>query len=257
MTGILTISGLEARVDDKPILRGVDLQVGQGEVHGILGPNGSGKSTLARVLAGDPTYEVTAGTVAYKNEDIAGLEPDERARAGIFMAFQYPLEIPGVTIGNFLRTAVNAKREAAGEEPIAAMKFYGTLMDKLKALDLDAHWGNRYLNDGFSGGEKKRNEILQMMVLEPELCILDETDSGLDVDALKIVSHGVNQMRGPGRSIIIVTHYQRLLEYIVPDFCHVMLNGRIVKSAPGIELAREIDSQGYEWLRDQSAGTAG
>jgi Fe-S cluster assembly ATP-binding protein len=256
MDCMLEITGLKARVGDTAILKGVDLTVGRGEVHGILGPNGSGKSTLARVISGDPTYEVTAGEVLFNDSDVFAMEPDERARAGIFMAFQYPLEIPGVTIGNFLRTAVNAQREARGEDPLAAMQFYGTLMERLKELDLDPFWANRYLNEGFSGGEKKRNEILQMTVLQPELCILDETDSGLDVDALKIVSHGVNRMRGPERSMVIVTHYQRLLEYIVPDFCHVMLDGQIVKSAPGIELAREIDSHGYDFVRGQLVGAS-
>lgn len=245
---MLTIKGLEARVDQTPILKGVNLNVAPGEVHGIMGPNGSGKSTLARVLAGDPTYEVTAGTAVYKGESLLELEPDVRAQRGLFLAFQYPLEIPGVTIGNFLRAAVNARRE----EPVPPLEFYATLQLKLKDLQLDDFWANRYVNEGFSGGEKKRNEILQMMVLEPTLCILDETDSGLDVDALKVVSEGVNRMRNSERSIIIVTHYERLLEYIQPDRCHVMLDGRIVKSSDGVDLARDIDARGYDFVRDET-----
>jgi Fe-S cluster assembly ATP-binding protein len=245
---MLEINGLHATVEDKPILRGVDLTVPDGQVHGIMGPNGSGKSTLARVVAGDPSYEVTAGEVIFDGIDILGLEPDERARSGVFLAFQYPLEIPGVTVANFLRSAVTAVR---GQD-VGALAFYGELQDKLKALQLDDSWATRYVNEGFSGGEKKRNEILQMMVLDPKLCILDETDSGLDVDALKIVSDGVNQMRGPQRSMLIVTHYMRLLEYIQPDACHVMLDGRIVMSGD-VELARRIDREGYDWLRGESA----
>lgn len=249
---MLKISGLQARVDQTPILKGVDFVVQPGEVHGIMGPNGCGKSTLARVIAGDPTYEVTAGSVEYNGKDLLALKPDERAKAGLFLAFQYPMEVPGVTIGNFLRTAVNARLP----EPVSALEFYGFLQEKLRELQLDDTWANRYLNEGFSGGEKKRNEILQMMVLEPSLCILDETDSGLDVDALRIVSEGVNRMRNSQRSIVIVTHYERLLEYIQPDRCHVMLDGRIVKSAAGIELAREIDAKGYESVRDEVAAGA-
>jgi len=245
---MLEITGLKAGIKDMQILNGLDLAVKAGEVHGIMGPNGSGKSTLARVPAGDPTYEVLAGTVEFQGEDLLGLEPDERARRGVFLAFQYPVEVPGVTIGNFLRAASNARRD----KELSALEFYGTLQDKLKELDLDSHWANRYLNEGFSGGEKKRSEILQMTVLEPELCILDETDSGLDVDALKIVSNGVNRMRSPERTILIVTHYERLLEYIQPDFCHVMLEGRIVKTEPGIELARQIDERGYDFIKQES-----
>ncbi len=242
---MLTVTGLEAGIEERQLLKGIDLQLGAGEVHGIMGPNGSGKSTFARVLAGDPAYEVLGGKALLNGTNLFDLEPDERARAGLFLAFQYPMEIPGVTIGNFLRAAVNARLE----NEISAMEFYGRLQQKLKELGLDEHWGNRYVNEGFSGGEKKRNEILQMMVLEPTFCILDETDSGLDVDALKIVSDGVNRMRGKDRSILIVTHYERLLEYIQPDKCHVMIDGKIVKSENGIELAREIDARGYDWVR--------
>jgi Fe-S cluster assembly ATP-binding protein len=248
---MLVVKGLEARVEDKPILKGIDLAVGPGEVHGIMGPNGSGKSTLARVLAGDPVYTVTAGSATLHGQDLLALAPHLRAKAGLFLAFQYPMEIPGVTIANFLRTAANSVR---GED-VPVLEFYGMLQQRLKELDLDEFWANRYVNDGFSGGEKKRTEILQMMVLQPKLCLLDETDSGLDVDALKVVSEGVNRMRNSERSLVIVTHYERLLEYIAPDFCHVMLDGRIVKS-DGIELARKIDKAGYEFVRDEVAHAA-
>lgn len=243
---MLEINNLSVSVDGKEILVGVDLTVKAGEVHAIMGPNGSGKSTLAKVIAGDPEYEVTGGTVEFNGTDLLALEPHERARKGIFMAFQYPLAIPGVSVANFLRTALNAQRE----EEISAMEFYPILQEKIEQLAMDDSWANRYLNDGFSGGEKKRNEILQMMVLQPKLCILDETDSGLDVDALKVVSDGVNSMRTPERSMIIVTHYHRLLEYIVPDRCHVMLDGKLVKSG-GIELARQIDARGYDFVREE------
>jgi Fe-S cluster assembly ATP-binding protein len=241
---MLEIRGLTATVEDKPILKGVDLTIPDGQVHGIMGPNGSGKSTLARVIAGDPSYEVTGGEVVYNGIDILGLAPDERARSGVFLAFQYPLEIPGVTVANFLRSAVTAVR---GHD-VPALAFYGELQGHLKALQLDDSWASRYVNEGFSGGEKKRNEILQMMVLEPKLCILDETDSGLDVDALKIVSEGVNRMRGAERSMLIVTHYLRLLEYITPDVVHIMLDGRIVDSGD-IALAQRIDEHGYDFVR--------
>lgn len=243
---MLEIIGLHAEVENTPILKGIDLKVGLGEVHGIMGPNGSGKSTLAKVLAGDPTYRVTGGTATLFGQDLFALEAHQRARLGLFLAFQYPMEIPGVSIANFLRTAVNSVRE----QEVPVIQFYTMLQDKLKELGLDEFWANRYVNEGFSGGEKKRNEILQMMVLEPKLCFLDETDSGLDVDALKIVSEGVNKMRDGKRSLVIVTHYERLLEYIQPDFCHIMLDGRIVKS-DGIELARKIDKVGYEFIREE------
>lgn len=250
---MIEITDLKASVDQIPILKGISLRLGAGEVHGIMGPNGSGKSTLARVLAGDPTYDVTGGSVTFHGESLLGLAADERARQGLFLAFQYPIEVPGVTIGNFLRAAVNARRE----DDLPAMEFYGMLQERLKELGLDESWANRYLNEGFSGGEKKRNEILQMMVLQPQLCILDETDSGLDVDALRIVSEGVNQMRSAERSILIVTHYERLLEYIAPDRCHVMIDGRIVLSQDGVGLARDIDERGYEFIREQVAAQTG
>ena len=247
---MLSIKGLKAKVENTDILKGIDLEIAPGEIHGIMGPNGSGKSTLARVIAGDPTYAVQGGSITIDGEDLMVMEPDERARHGIFLAFQYPIEVPGVTIGNFLRAAVNARRD----EPMSAMQFYGTLQDKLKELGLDEHWAQRYLNEGFSGGEKKRNEILQMLVLEPSICILDETDSGLDVDALKIVSDGVNKMRSPDRSMLIVTHYERLLEYIKPDKCHVMMDGKIVLSEDGVDLARRIDEEGYDMVRKRIGG---
>jgi Fe-S cluster assembly ATP-binding protein len=248
---MLEIKGLHAEVENLPILKGIDLKIGPGEVHGIMGPNGSGKSTLAKVLAGDPMYRVTGGSAKLFDQELLELAPHLRAKLGLFLAFQYPMEIPGVSIANFLRTAVNSIRE----QDMPVIEFYGMLQDKLKELGLDEHWSTRYVNEGFSGGEKKRNEILQMMVLKPKLCFLDETDSGLDVDALKIVSEGVNRMRDTERSLVIVTHYERLLEYIHPDYCHVMLDGRIVKS-DGIELARKIDKMGYEFIREEVGAAA-
>jgi Fe-S cluster assembly ATP-binding protein len=250
---MLQVSELFAGVNGTPILKGTSLSVKPGEVHGVLGPNGCGKSTLARVLVGDPTYTVNSGNVEFEERDLLALGAVERSRLGLFLAFQYPVEVPGVTIGNFLRTASNARRD----EEIPALEFYGFLQQKLAELKLDDHWANRYLNEGFSGGEKKRNEILQMLVLEPRLCILDETDSGLDVDALKVVSEGVNRMRSPERSFIIVTHYERLLEYIKPDYCHVMMDGRIVLSEEGVGLAQRIDEHGYDFVRELvQAGSA-
>jgi len=243
---MLQVSELFAGVNGTPILKGTSLSVKPGEVHGVLGPNGCGKSTLARVLVGDPTYTVNSGSVEFEERDLLALGAVERSRLGLFLAFQYPVEVPGVTIGNFLRTAANARRD----EEIPALEFYGFLQQKLAELKLEDHWANRYLNEGFSGGEKKRNEILQMLVLEPRLCILDETDSGLDVDALKVVSEGVNRMRSPERSFIIVTHYERLLEYIKPDYCHVMMDGRIVLSEEGVDLAKRIDEHGYDFVRE-------
>jgi len=244
---MLEINDLRASVDEKPILNGITLSVKPGEVHAIMGPNGSGKSTLAQVLAGHPAYEVTGGTATYRGEDLLEMEPEERAQAGIFLAFQYPVEIPGVTNAYFLRAAYNEIRKSRGQEELDPMDFLDLLESKLKLVDWGPEIMRRAVNAGFSGGEKKRNEILQMAVLEPALAILDETDSGLDIDALRIVADGVNSLRSPERSIIVVTHYQRLLNFIVPDFVHVLAGGRIVKSG-GKELALELEAKGYEWL---------
>jgi Fe-S cluster assembly ATP-binding protein len=244
---MLEIQGLHASISDKPILKGVDLTVMAGEVHAIMGPNGSGKSTLAQVIAGHPSYEVTSGDIVYDGESILELEPEERAQKGVFLAFQYPVEIPGVTNAYFLRSAYNELRKARGEEEIDPMEFLDIMAEKLKIVEMDPEMVHRAVNAGFSGGEKKRNEILQMAVLEPRLAILDETDSGLDIDALRVVAGGVNQLRRPDRSAIVVTHYQRLLEYIVPDFVHVLVDGRIVRSG-GKDLALELEARGYDWL---------
>jgi Fe-S cluster assembly ATP-binding protein len=244
---MLEIKNLHARVEDKPILKGINLSVKPGEVHAIMGPNGSGKSTLAGVLAGRGDYAVTDGQVLYKGQDLLELDPEERAREGLFLAFQYPVEIPGVNNSYFLKAALNAVRKHRGEVELDAIEFMKLVKDKLKLLDMDASFLGRSVNQGFSGGEKKRNEIFQMAVLQPALALLDETDSGLDIDALKIVAHGVNALRGPERSTIVVTHYQRLLNYIVPDFVHVLSDGRIVKSG-GKELALELEDKGYSWI---------
>jgi Fe-S cluster assembly ATP-binding protein len=244
---MLTIKNLQAKAGDKEILRGIDLQVAAGEVHAIMGPNGSGKSTLAQVLSGREVYAVTGGEVTYEGKNLLEMSPEERAREGIFLAFQYPVEIPGVSNTYFLRAALNAIRKHRGLEELDAMDFLTLLREKAKLLEMDEPLLCRSVNEGFSGGEKKRNEILQMAVLEPKLAILDETDSGLDIDALKIVAHGVNALRAPERAIVVVTHYQRLLNYIVPDFVHVLSSGRIVKSA-GKELALELEDRGYGWL---------
>ncbi len=241
---MLNISNLRVSVDDQEILRGVDLEVGAGEVHAIMGPNGSGKSTLAYVLAGRDGYEVTAGEVVYDDQNLLEMAPEERAAAGVFLAFQYPIEIPGVANMYFLRTALNALRRARGEPEIDAAAFMKLVRDKAKLVGIKAELLKRSVNVGFSGGEKKRNEILQMAVLEPRLAILDETDSGLDIDALKTVADGVNQLRDPDRAMVVITHYQRLLDYIVPDHVHVLLNGRIVRSG-GKELALELEKSGY------------
>ena len=248
---MLEIKGLHARVGGKDILKGIDLAVGRGEVHAVMGPNGSGKSTLAGVLAGRSEYEVTAGSVTYNGSDLLDLDPEERAREGLFLAFQYPVEIPGVNNAYFLKAALNAVRKHRGEPEIDAMGFMALIRDKMALLDMDQSLMSRPVNDGFSGGEKKRNEIFQMAVLEPKLAILDETDSGLDIDALKIVANGVNALRGPDRSAIVVTHYQRLLDYIVPDFVHVLSDGRIVRSG-GKELALELEDKGYGWLEAEA-----
>ena len=241
---MLRIKDLRAKVEDKEILRGIDLEVGAGEVHAIMGPNGSGKSTLAQVLAGRETFEVTKGEVLYQGKNLLALSPEERAVAGIFMAFQYPVEIPGVGNLYFLRTALNALRKRRGEEELDAMDFLALAKEKMKLVDMDQSFTSRAVNEGFSGGEKKRNEIFQMSVLDPKLAILDETDSGLDIDALRTVANGVNGLRTEGRAMIVITHYQRLLNYIVPDRVHVISNGRIVKSG-GRELALELEQKGY------------
>src|SRR5438270_565874 len=246
---LLEIRGLTASVGDKPILRGIDLRLDVGQVHAVMGPNGSGKSTLAQVLAGNPAYEVTGGSITYKGQDLLEMEPEERAHEGIFLAFQYPVEIPGVSNAYFLRAAYNEIRKARGDEEIDPMGFADLMDEKMKLVEMDAAMLTRSVNTGFSGGEKKRNEILQMAVLEPRLAILDETDSGLDIDALRIVAHGVNALRGPDRATIVVTHYQRLLNYIVPDFVHVLVNGRIVRSG-GPELALELEDKGYVDIGD-------
>jgi Fe-S cluster assembly ATP-binding protein len=244
---MLDIKNLHVRVEGKEILRGIDLHVDAGEVHAIMGPNGSGKSTLARALSGHPEYEVTAGEVLFEGRDLLDMDPDERAREGVFMAFQYPVEIAGVSNANFLKAALNAKRKHLGQPELDAMEFMTLVQEKSKLLEIDNSMLKRAVNEGFSGGEKKRNEIFQLALLEPKLAILDETDSGLDIDALKLVANGVNAMRAPGRAFVVVTHYQRLLNYIVPDFVHVLSGGKIVKSG-GKELALELEAKGYGWL---------
>ncbi|MGH7568779.1 MAG: Fe-S cluster assembly ATPase SufC [Gemmatimonadales bacterium] len=249
---MLEIRDLHAAVDGKEILQGVNLTVLAGEVHAIMGPNGSGKSTLAQALAGHPAYTITTGSVQYDGKDLLALKPEERARAGVFLAFQYPVPIRGITNAYFLRSAVNAIRTDRGEEPLDPLDFMQVLEDKLKVIGWDDSYLNRAVNDGFSGGEKKRNEILQLAVLEPRLAILDETDSGLDIDALKTVAEAVNKLRRPDNAAVVVTHYQRLLNYIVPDYVHVLADGRIVKSG-GRELALELEAKGYDWIKPESA----
>jgi Fe-S cluster assembly ATP-binding protein len=254
---LLHIENLKAAIADNEILRGVTLHVNQGEVHAVMGPNGSGKSTLAQVIAGHPGYQVTGGTVTFDDRDLLEMEPEERAQAGIFLAFQYPVEIPGVTNAYFLRSAYNELRKARGESEVDPLEFLDLMEEKIRMVDMDPAMLNRSVNTGFSGGEKKRNEILQLAVLEPRLAILDETDSGLDIDALRIVADGVNRMRRPDNAAIVVTHYQRLLNYIVPDYVHVLAGGRIVKSG-GKELALELEEKGYDWLENGSgAGSRG
>lgn len=244
---MLQIQNLHANVDGIPILKGVNLVINPGEIHAIMGPNGAGKSTLAKILAGHPAYEVIEGTVHFKGENLLDKEPEERSHAGLFMSFQYPIEIPGVTNISFLRAAVNAKRKSAGEPEISAAEFEGLLEAKMKLMEIKSEFKERNLNEGFSGGEKKRNEILQMFMLAPELAILDETDSGLDIDAMRIVAEGVNQYMNKSVGLLLITHYQRLLEYIKPTFVHVMLDGKIVQSG-GPELALELEERGYDWL---------
>jgi Fe-S cluster assembly ATP-binding protein len=250
---MLSIRGLHAGVEGREILRGIDLEVRAGEVHAVMGPNGSGKSTLAQVLAGHPGYVVTAGEVLYEGRSLLGMPPEERARAGVFLAFQYPIEIPGVANAEFLKAAVNALREHRGQEPLDALEFLALLKEKMKLVEMDSSFMSRPLNEGFSGGEKKRNEILQLAVLEPRLAILDETDSGLDIDALRTVAAGINALRRPDSATVLVTHYQRLLDHVVPDRVHVLSNGRIVKSGDKA-LARELEARGYEWV--EAAGEA-
>lgn len=253
---MLKITNLHARVEDKEILRGLDLEIRPGEVHAIMGPNGSGKSTLAGVLAGKPLYEVTEGEVLYNGKNLLEMDPEERAREGIFLAFQYPVEIPGVSNTYFLRAALNAIRKARGEEELDPVSFLQLVRAKMKILHMDEELLKRPVNEGFSGGEKKRNEIFQMAVLEPKLCILDETDSGLDIDALRTVADGVNALRSPDRGFLVITHYQRLLNYIIPDFVHILYDGRIVKSG-GKELALELEEKGYGWIEREARQTVG
>jgi len=252
---MLEIRNLHAKVEGTEILHGIDLKVNAGEVHAIMGPNGSGKSTLAQVLAGHEAYEVTQGQVLYEGEDLLDLSPDERAQAGLFLAFQYPVEIPGVNSAYFLRTALNQLRKARGEEELDAIDFLELAREKLKLVEMDESFLKRSVNEGFSGGEKKRHEVFQMAVLDPRLAVLDETDSGLDIDALKIVARGVNALHDEDHAVVVVTHYQRLLNYIVPDFVHVLMNGRIVKSG-GKELAQKLEEEGYDWIREEVAGLA-
>ncbi len=243
MNDTFEIVNLHARIEEREILRGVALTIRKGEVHAIMGPNGSGKSTLANTIMGNPKYEVTGGQILLKGENIVGMSPDERARKGLFLAFQYPCEVPGVRTANFLKLACNAR---AGKE-LDTMDFYDKLQEKMKILDIEEKFVRRYLNEGFSGGEKKRNEILQMMMLEPEFAVLDETDSGLDIDALKIVCEGVNKLRGPDIGILIITHYERMLRYIIPDYIHILVDGCLVKSG-GPELAAHLEQHGYDWI---------
>ena len=248
---LLEIKNLHANIEGREILKGINLKINVGEIHAIMGPNGSGKSTLAQVLAGREEYEVTKGEVLYNGKNLLELSPEDRAREGLFLAFQYPIEIPGVSNTNLLKTALNEVRKYRGEEELDAMEFLTLIKQKMKLVDLDQSLINRSVNEGFSGGEKKRNEIFQMAVLEPKLGILDETDSGLDIDALKVVANGVNKLKSPENATIVVTHYQRLLNYIIPDFVHVLYNGKIVKSG-GKELALELEDKGYDWIKTDS-----
>ncbi|WP_047866148.1 Fe-S cluster assembly ATPase SufC [Rubrobacter aplysinae] len=243
---MLKIENLRAEIEGQEIIKGLDLEINKGEIHAIMGPNGSGKSTLSNVLMGHPRYEVTGGSITFEGEDVFELEPDERAKLGMFLAFQYPSEVPGVSVANFLRTAVNSVRE----EQLSPMDMYRLLQEKMGIMQMDPKFAERYLNEGFSGGEKKRNEILQMLMLDPSLAIMDETDSGLDIDALQVVAKGVNELRGPDFSAMIITHYQRILRYIEPDYVHVMLDGRLVTSG-GKELANQLEENGYDWVRQE------
>ncbi len=249
MSTILQITDLHASIQGKEILKGITLSIDEGEIHAIMGPNGAGKSTLSAVLTGNPQYEVTQGSIVFKGKDLLSMPPEQRAREGIFLSFQYPVEIPGVSMVNFMRTAVNEKRAYEGKEPLSATEFLHLMREKRAIVGLDSNLANRSVNEGFSGGEKKRNEMFQMAMLEPALAILDETDSGLDVDALRIVAEGFNQIRKPDTSAIVITHYERMIEYIQPDFVHVLANGRVVHSGDRT-LAQEIDQKGFDWLLD-------
>ena len=249
---MIKIKDLQARVEEKEILRGINLEIGPGEVHAIMGPNGSGKSTLSSVIAGREDYEVTGGAIDFEGEDLLDLDPEERAHKGIFLSFQYPVEIPGVTVSNFIKTAINESRKGRGEEAMEAREMLAKMREKTALLEMDKSYLSRSLNEGFSGGEKKRNEILQMAMLEPKLAILDETDSGLDIDALRIVANGVNKLRSEDNAVVVITHYQRLLDYIEPDFVHVLYNGKIVKSGDK-NLALELEAKGYDWIKAENA----
>ena len=250
MTPILEIKDLHASVGDTPILKGINLTINAGEIHAIMGPNGSGKSTLASVITGKEEYEVTDGEILFENEDLEEVSPEERAHKGIFMSFQYPIEIPGITTTNFIKTAINETRKARGENDMPAKDMLKMLREKCDLLDIDQKFLSRSINDGFSGGEKKRNEIFQMAMLEPKLAILDETDSGLDIDALKIVANGVNKLKSKDNAVLVITHYQRLLDYIVPDYVHVLFDGKIVKSGTK-DLAHELEKKGYDWIKEE------
>ena len=247
---MLKIKNIHAKIEDKGILKGIDLEIKAGEIHAIMGPNGSGKSTLASVITGKEEYEVTEGQILFENEDLEEVSPEERAHKGIFMSFQYPIEIPGITTTNFIKTAINETRKARGENDMPAKDMLKMLREKCDLLDIDQKFLSRSINDGFSGGEKKRNEIFQMAMLEPKLAILDETDSGLDIDALKIVANGVNKLKSQDNAVLVITHYQRLLDYIVPDYVHVLFDGKIVKSGTK-DLAHELEKKGYDWIKEE------
>jgi len=249
---MIKIKDLQARVEEQEILRGINLEINPGEVHAIMGPNGSGKSTLSSVIAGREDYEVTGGAIDFEGEDLLDLDPEERAHKGIFLSFQYPVEIPGVTVSNFIKTAINESLKGRGEEPMEAREMLAKMREKTALLEMDKSYLSRSLNEGFSGGEKKRNEIFKMAMLEPKLAILDETDSGLDIDALRIVANGVNKLRSEDNAVVVITHYQRLLDYIEPDFVHVLYNGKIVKSGDK-NLALELEAKGYDWIKAENA----